>query len=768
MCRIKMKRVRPQLFQRLKSMWSILVGVLTLMFPNTEQIASRNRSDVVLKKLLAYEFLEIPSSIDNLSPLENTSITSITSDPDGIGDVFHGPNELHRTGQTKIRTIFKNHRITESNSSCFDSQNCSLSVTGSNNPESNLFEECSNNSNTHRLSMQSSKTISSSRFSNTTDRLIEASTSSAFPLKNGTKNSSLLFLSPEVVGVTSCHGRCGEKVHLPCSCADVCLITGNCCLDIKEKCPALVIAGRSKFSHLLQARVECSSVTATFMVMDCPSEIRSETVHSHKELTDSEEKVDEATVDAARFENLVTQSVGSVQREVAGQNNFLSLMYDAPITDLSTQLVYKNRSVALCNRVPESHIIPWKIKIKLATSTKPQSLEDINKFTDTNYFDYIAPDLLQSSKGIICITASVRQCQNQWLVLRPELEALCHNGGITYYLTKAYLSVIYDNFYCMLCNEGYEGEFTPLVGYSSFERYFRLSLVASFSSGGILKISSVGSLGMVTWDTLNCSLSKTEQGESQCRDFECKKNTEMRIGEACKKITHIQFAISEGLCTFPRSQIMESELLALITCYLEISDNAVFISDNVRFDTVYDKRLGLPLLRVSVRVHYPGLRFAVQREQVWTELAMLVRSAKFPCDPVLDRVECAAGSCRIGDLLVPEVTSLDAASNAEVKASMPDLNNAIETTTDSWTIFCESNVYSNKKEVKGLMCFQVHETVSPQFELSERAGKLSCFRGNFSYRRALRMRNNVFLRLPGRCLVFSVLISFIKINMFPY
>ena len=67
----------------------------------------------------------------------------------------------------------------------------------------------------------------------------------------------------------SYHGRCGDRNNFPCSCAGICIVHGNCCYDMKDKCRSLVDIVRVRFRHLGGAAVECSGVTNTFMVMSC-------------------------------------------------------------------------------------------------------------------------------------------------------------------------------------------------------------------------------------------------------------------------------------------------------------------------------------------------------------------------------------------------------------------------------------------------------------------------------------------------------------------
>ncbi|RUS71000.1 hypothetical protein EGW08_021235 [Elysia chlorotica] len=760
MPRIKRKDVPKKLLQRLTESWSVL-GLLLFISHYTEQTTPGNLSEIVPQG----ENTEVPITTDGLSSLEistNISETNYTSGAMKLVKNLEG-------SKISKSNVFKSHdipRTSEKNSSSFNRFVSVPSDVYSNELESTIqYEGLSDIYNATDVSILSPKTSDTPEDTEPPEQLVESYTS---PDPSRSSRHYLRSFQPD--GITSCRDRCGDDRSSPCSCSEICLVNGNCCSDLEIECPTLARTGRSKFSHLLQVEVECSSATNTFMVVSCPGGLESNKHVSHK---DSINRIlatnhDNATVEDQSEYPVSQTDESSLGPDVQFTQSFFSLVLGAPITDLSTSLVFKNRSIALCNGVNQSDILPWKVIVRLVQTEKPKNLEDIEKFTDSRVFLYTAPDIPETSAGSPCLQKAIDQCAEQWVSVRPELRDLCFNGGITYYsllefkpASGAYRTMFYKNFYCLLCSTGSDEGASPVADFSTTGRTFRLSLVASFSSSGLLEISKVSSniKSFSTWDALKCSISTTDQGELQCRDFECDKDTEIKVEDSCKKFAQVQFAISSGNCIFDMSQIMEKKLFTLIKCYLETFDNAIFKTGNARFDTVYDKRLSLPLLRMFVDVYYKSLRFAVQRSQIWTDLALLVRSAGFPCSPVPVGANCTDNSCQIGDLLMTEVATVEASGGTMKKNILNQEENPNGVPTDPKIIICESKVFVNKREIDNLVCYQVNDEGSSQFQPLEMAAQVPCFGGQLTQR----MRNGVFPRLPGRCLVFSLLVSVFKL-----
>ncbi|GFR69520.1 hypothetical protein ElyMa_002051900, partial [Elysia marginata] len=187
----------------------------------------------------------------------------------------------------------------------------------------------------------------------------------------------------------SCYGRCGDRRSFPCSCTGICMVNGNCCPDIKRECLSLLHSVRSQFKHLKDAAVECSSKTSTFMIMSCPNPSSAR----EKEALEMES----VTKDGAK---LVTQpsiskisvSEGSEQKNLSS-NAVLSLIWDSPITDTTTGLVYRNRSVARCNGVLDLDTLPWLVQVE--TSPAHGGAKDIgslNELVSTETVVYSPPD----------------------------------------------------------------------------------------------------------------------------------------------------------------------------------------------------------------------------------------------------------------------------------------------------------------------------------------------------------------------------------------
>ncbi|GFR69524.1 hypothetical protein ElyMa_002052000, partial [Elysia marginata] len=332
----------------------------------------------------------------------------------------------------------------------------------------------------------------------------------------------------------SCYGRCGDRKSFPCSCTGICMINGNCCSDIKRECPSLIHSVLSQFKHLKDAAVECSRKTSTFMIMSCPNPSSAR----EKEALEMES----VTKDRAK---LVTQpsiskisvSEGSEQKNLSS-NAFLSLILDSPITDTTTGLVYRNRSVARCNGVLDLDTLPWLVQVE--TSPAHGGAKDIgslNELVSTETVVYSPPDSVKLTHlGSACIPHSKRECQKASLTGRPNLESMCLNGGITYYMYISKSHEYFDNIHCLVCNEGSENDSSPVLNFSpNAGKKFRFSLVASLASSGSLILRAATGKTYMSWATVECSVSAEEQGGGKCDTSQCGERYERRPDGECRR-----------------------------------------------------------------------------------------------------------------------------------------------------------------------------------------------------------------------------------------
>ncbi|GFS06585.1 hypothetical protein ElyMa_004709500 [Elysia marginata] len=131
------------------------------------------------------------------------------------------------------------------------------------------------------------------------------------------------------------------------------------------------------------------------MILSCPSYPNSGESNGGEEHVLSKDAVTESLPDSENSRNRLEDSTGTTlpsshgsqhknfsnvnldspfgdtnypvsELEASGppDNAFLSLLFDVPVTDKSTGLVYRNQRVARCNGVHDTNILYWKIQVK--------------------------------------------------------------------------------------------------------------------------------------------------------------------------------------------------------------------------------------------------------------------------------------------------------------------------------------------------------------------------------------------------------------------
>ncbi|KAK3771729.1 hypothetical protein RRG08_035784 [Elysia crispata] len=560
---------------------------------------------------------------------------------------------------------------------------------------------------------------------------------------------------PEASGLLSCQGRCGDRSPYPCSCAAICIVHGNCCDDLNDKCAGLVASAKSRFQHLQMAKVECSSITSTFMVLSCPDHFSSEVkdLNEKSPLSKHEENdveglgCDEST--QCRTSSIWKTSTPSTKNRTdpgalvlpdlndlpvtdpniddetrPSTSVLVSLMLNVPVTDITTGIIYRNRSVAQCNGVLDLYIMSWEVQAPvISVFENPENLEVLDQIVSTKIFSYVRPDLPTNvSTGSECISVSSKQCQEEWITDRPELETLCLTGNIVYYQTIYPLKEkFFDNIHCLLCNIGFDTYSSPVSLYTPSERTFKLSVVVSLTNSGKLTLLTSRNDGKLYWDGLVCDLHTAKDGGGQCSTTKCAIGFEKRPDGMCRNLRPVKFAIGGANCTYSRSEQFEKELLSLIMCYLETSENAEFDTENIRFDTLYDTRLGVPLLQIHTEVYYP-YAYAFDRDfKIWREITMLVYDANFYCAPLETNVTCMGSSCRLGELEIQSITSMDS-TLGRIKEPYKGIG-----LLDNGSItVCEAKARLDNKEPTTLLC-QSEPIYASQFLSFNWTAQMSCY-----------------------------------------
>ena len=703
-------------------------------------------------------------SVDDL-PAQPNNISLPSKAPKQFGNVSH-LLEVSVGNKVSLSTgKLSTHRNSSSSSDWFDSS----PVDNYNSPDSqhslNSFKPQGDNTNKNFRSANAG-IITNEHPANQSTRI---DTSWRRDDKGSVRpESSRETLSDE--SLISCRGRCGDRKKFACSCADICIVNGDCCTDIETECPDLVVSAHIRYRHLSHSDVTCSSKTQSFMVISCPEKSTVGDGQIDGDLLSSREMVTTGELDStdtfssrsttantlATQKNLfstdaVTWPSHNLKTTLAGtekseeirsfNNAFLSLVLDTPVTDLVTGLVYRNRSVASCNSVLDVNMLFWKLQVPLVSFTlKPKNLEEVNEIVNTRSSAYNPPDISGStSAGSLCVYKSIRRCKAEYLADQPELESLCLNGNTVYYRNNdRNIKSIYSNIYCVLCFRGSDEYVTPLRDFEYTGKNYRFSILASISNGGTVRISALDKASLVPWSELECSLSSGKQDHEQCFKDECNENFEKRPDGACRQARKAKFAVGAYDCPFMRSQYLMEKMVALINCHLKTTENSELNENNNRFDIIYDKRLNLTLVELSGEVYYPYVKKVRNGRRFLRELAMLLYDANFCCGPSPPVAMCSSNSCHLGEHEVPAITSLDVEESNDHDFSSGDVGAKIDPISESTMIFCETKWSMTEGEYTSTVCHE-EPVYTSQLGFFHRTANLSCY-GNGVGEHSLHMR----------------------------
>ena len=541
----------------------------------------------------------------------------------------------------------------------------------------------------------------------------------------------------------SCGGRCGDWSSFPCSCNDICIVHGNCCHDISDKCQHLTATAKSRFERLKGVEIECSSMTSTFMVMSCSDHSDSgasaiRLVHDDTPGRSGSARCTSCfTSKTPQTNNTINNTLDTVVSHFTDQpgmnkkihdeiptstSDILSLIMNAPIMDFTSGIVYRSRSIAQCNGVLDSYILPWKVRLPVISySLELKNIEALGELVTTKDIAYVEPHLPKNiSKGSQCVINSIKHCRREWIKDNPELETLCLTGNVVYYITRKPLKKEYfDNMHCVLCYVGSDNHTLPVESYIPWQKVVKLSVVLSLSSSGTLTLLKQKKTDMLNWDALTCSVNTGKGGSGQCRTTKCTEGFEKRSDGVCRTLKKRQFAIGRDNCEFKRSQEFEKKLLSLIKCHLEATGNAELITETSRFVNVYDTRLGIPLVKLETDVYFPYDQPSDRQYQIRRELALLVYDANFCCVPLETDAVCSGASCRIGELEIQTVRSADAYEGRP--NDKPNEGHGL--VENSSVIFCES-------KGRGVMRCQQEHIYASQFHFFRWTANISCFGSN--------------------------------------
>ena len=175
----------------------------------------------------------------------------------------------------------------------------------------------------------------------------------------------------------------------------------------------------------------------------------------------------------------------------------------------------------------------------LERKVEPRNFEELNEVVTTSVAGYLppAPDTARtSSAGSECVSFAIGQCKPEYLIDQPELDLMCATLGVTYYRQFEGRSNLYfKNIHCLHCNLGFVNDSLPVIDRVRTGK-FKLSVVASVSNNGNVRILNDVNYGFPSWVGVECSLSTENQDSGQCFSTECSELYEQRPDGMCNMI----------------------------------------------------------------------------------------------------------------------------------------------------------------------------------------------------------------------------------------
>ena len=365
-------------------------------------------------------------------------------------------------------------------------------------------------------------------------------------------------------GIDSCKGKCNTARELPCSCDARCVVYDNCCLDIEEFCPGLVPLGKRLFSGQVEADSVCDNFV--FMIASCPNKSMSIAEEDHLALALLTER------EPADFEKL---------GKTSQQRAFWRLLQQAPVTELSTGINYRNFSVYSCFSRNLSDFQMFDMSV---VSQKFVSLTTLDKFVDsltlfTSRINYL-PRSKSISKNVVhsrcfpifnpgdkCNETDANELSD------PEMSSMRDKcfSGFSFVENRDYF--VYKNKYCAFCNGEKISKLKHLIRppYEITKTVFQISLtkqhlLMNYEFGrapmdyGMIE----GSYG--SWVLAKCQL----ESDGACEVLKCSRGYTRRPSGLCAIVYGIGVAFYVDANSDLNNQLNYIDIL--INCHLSYLD----------------------------------------------------------------------------------------------------------------------------------------------------------------------------------------------------
>lgn len=237
-------------------------------------------------------------------------------------------------------------------------------------------------------------------------------------------NNILYNYSDQTVGrhLITCKHKCGSDTPA-CSCRVKCRILGNCCEDFLHQCRE-EYNNTERIKHLFHSKVACYK--STLMVVNLPDQ--------------------ELVTGSTQFSS---SSMASTQVSTDGYDMFKYLLnqmyYFVPVTDLFSGIIFIKKDVFDYYSVEQSQPVYWVVVVKMSHWEPQIGMEDIWKYADMAYINYLPPKTDNSSAPFPCFGNAVKKCKN---TSDLHIVEKC-NSFVTYIAKES--GKYYRNIYCRMC-----------------------------------------------------------------------------------------------------------------------------------------------------------------------------------------------------------------------------------------------------------------------------------------------------------------------------
>ncbi|CAG5121374.1 unnamed protein product, partial [Candidula unifasciata] len=224
------------------------------------------------------------------------------------------------------------------------------------------------------------------------------------------------------VNYNSCKDRCSSATSGSCSCHQTCTIYGTCCEDIDDHCPLDAGQDSQMLGQLKSSETQCRD--GHFFVSSCPAEFSSSQWEGMKAWPDRSVTDRNQTGHNRWWFQYVDRDLEESQlsKRCETTDSTLDLIDKVPVTDIATQVHFKNIFCAICHNI--SQVEFW---VTLANCQTQSNVSRTNGVTRPNS-SLPDPETSSAFKTSSSLTRITQECQLAWI--RPEAEHACASNPL--------------------------------------------------------------------------------------------------------------------------------------------------------------------------------------------------------------------------------------------------------------------------------------------------------------------------------------------------